>query len=328
MEIELNQQQEQATSSVNEAQSLSHDQPTSAVITREAETSPPDYNEICGAGNSSTNQPQHVAVNIDDRFGPSCATVLSDAEIVNNIIVASKQNDRRQWLYLFYGCIPILVITCLIWIIWASIKCSSDDNWKIDCETPNTLYYSGIALACLTGIILLWALGYGSSRYSNGSRYEALRSNVRFVIKLEGTKWTRYVDYLYGNSAGGFHFLGRIGGMSFCCRKSHYQRLTERGYGYIVLCQRGFILDEMYHIIRNEPHVILKAVYVRNLGLRVYLVRKDGTYTVHRSWSEERRRVAAFQAIDQQTVPFDIYLPDNLPERALMLLALQVQHGL
>ncbi len=84
----------------------------------------------------------------------------------------------------------------------------------------------------------------------------------------------------------------------------------------------------MYHIIRNEPHIILKAVYVRNLGLRVYLIRKDGTYIVNRNWSAETRRAVALQAIDQQTVPFDIYLPDDLPERALIILALQVQHGL
>ncbi len=38
---------------------------------------------------------------MDARFGPSCASILSDAEIANNMIEASKREDRHRWLYLF-----------------------------------------------------------------------------------------------------------------------------------------------------------------------------------------------------------------------------------
>jgi hypothetical protein len=338
MDIELNNQQEQAKTAVHVEPSLQPDQSSSGTTTQELEIDPPAYNLVSQMSNNpeyhpqlqQQQQPQNVAINVDARFGPSCATVLSDAEIVNNVIEASKREDRRRWLYLFYGCVPPFILMCLIWIIWAAIKCAPDspDIFGDRCDPSTALYYFAIALGSLTGLILLWATCLGASRYTNGDRYDKLRSNVRFVVKLEGTKWTRYVDYLYGTNGGGFLYLGAIGGMSFCCRKSHYKKLIARGYGYIIFCQQGFILDEIYHIVRNEPHFILKVVYIMGTGLRVYVVRSDGTYTVHRSWSEETRRAAGLNAINQQTVPLDIYLPDTLPERSVILLALQVQHGL
>jgi hypothetical protein len=84
----------------------------------------------------------------------------------------------------------------------------------------------------------------------------------------------------------------------------------------------------MYHIVRNRPHVVLAVKYIIGIGLRVYLVRSDGTYTVKKYWGAERRQAAALEAIQQQTVPLDIYLPSTLSEHALALLGLQVQHGL
>jgi hypothetical protein len=334
MNIELNDQQEPAATVVNVEPLLEPDQSASETTAQELETNPADYNLVSQMGNNEQpqsqlqqqQQPQNVAINVDARFSPSCATVLSDAEIVNNVIKASKREDRRRWLYAFYGCVPTFLLMCLTWAISAAITCSPYKSGE-RCDLRTFLYFLAIALGSLTGIILLWALWYGASRYSNGDRYDTLRNSVRFVVKLEGTKWTRYVDYLYGTNRDGFQNLGAVGGMSFCCRKTHYQKLIARGYGYIIFCQQGFILDEIYHIVRNEPHVILKVVYIMGTGLRVYVVRSDGTYTVHRSWGKETRRQAGISAINRQTVPLDIYLPDTLPERSVVLLALQVQHG-
>jgi len=174
MDIKLTQQkqQQEAISSANEEQSLQHDELNSEITAQESETNPPGYNLVCAMSNSSEPQPQQqqdVAININARFGPSCAMVLSDTEIVNNIIEARKRVDRHQWLYLFVGCIPLFILTCLIWIIWAATKCSYEEGWN-DCSTSNFLYYFGIGLASLTGMILLWAIIYGASRYSNGGR--------------------------------------------------------------------------------------------------------------------------------------------------------------
>lgn len=183
-------------------------------------------------------------------------------------------------------------------------------------------------LASITCSIFIWVLYYGTKHYTNGSRYELLRSNVRYGCTLHGDQWVRYVNYLYGSSRIDCQYLGAVGGMPFCCRQSHYRKLVERGYGYIVFCQRGLILDEMFHIVRNQPHVVLKVTFLLGLGLRVYLLRSDGKYTVSKYASQEERRLAGLQAINQQTVPLDIYLPKTIPANLVLALGYQFQFGL
>ncbi len=323
--------QQQAATSANEEQSLKQNELTGEPSIQETECQPPSNNLNSDISNITTPQSplqqqqrqQDVAINIDERFGPSCAPVLSDTEIVNNIIAESKSADCRHWLYLFIGCIPTLIISVIAWIAWAAI------NYSFDPSTSQFFYILGIVSASLTGLIFIWAFFYGVMNYSNGDRYITLRSNVRCVVKLEGNQWTNYVNYMYGPDRTGFTYLGVVGGCTFCCcRKPHYEKLIARGYGYIVFCQQGLILDEMYHIVRNRPHIVLSVKLIIGIGLRVYLIRSDGKYTVQNYWGEERRREAALEAIQQQTVPLDIYLPSTLSVHALALLGLQVQHGL
>ncbi|CAF4285990.1 unnamed protein product, partial [Adineta steineri] len=123
---------------------------------------------------SITQQQQDVAINIDDRFGPSCAPVLSQAQIVNNIIEASIRLDRQRWAFLFIPCIPFFIIMFLTWIIWVTVDHSSVS------ETESLLFTLIIAIisSSLTGFMLLWALCYGAINYSNRNNYAMLQSNV------------------------------------------------------------------------------------------------------------------------------------------------------
>jgi hypothetical protein len=113
----------------------------------------------------------------------------------------------------------------------------------------------------------------------NEHKYALFQSNVRYGVKLEGDQWIRYVNYLYGPDSVCLRYLGTIGAVTFCCyREPHYQKLIERAYEYIVFCQSGFILDEMYSILRNDPHVILKVKYVVSMELHMNIIRKDAKY--------------------------------------------------
>jgi hypothetical protein len=104
MNIEMNQQQ--AATSANEEQSLKQNELTGEPSIQETECQPPSNNLNSDISNITTPQSplqqqqrqQDVAINIDARFGPSCAPILSDTEIVNNIIVESKRADCRHWL--------------------------------------------------------------------------------------------------------------------------------------------------------------------------------------------------------------------------------------
>jgi hypothetical protein len=330
MDIELTQQQ--ATSLTNEGQLSQHDLLTSATTSQQSETNPLSKNLVFAVENSSGSQAsnheqqQDVAINIHANSGPNSVVLLSDAGIVNNIIETMQRNGRRQCMYLFGACVPFIVIMSVLWIIWTANICSSKDEYG--CGNRALLHLFCIALTIMTGALLFVVIIRRLSLYANRKRYNMLRNSVRCIVKLEGDKWTSYVNYLYGPNRGSFRYVGHIGSVLFWARKSHYKKLVARGYGYIIFCQQGLILDEMYHIVRDEPHAILKVEYIINLGLRVYLLRTDGKYTVHRSWSEEIRQQAALQAAAEQIVPFDIFLPNTIPERAAVLLALQVQHGL
>ncbi|CAF1215133.1 unnamed protein product [Adineta steineri] len=273
---------------------------------------------------SITQQQQDVAINIDDRFGPSCAPVLSQAQIVNNIIEASIRLDRQRWAFLFIPCIPFFIIMFLTWIIWVTVDRSSVSEK----ESLSFTLIIAIISTSLTGFMLLWALCYGAINYSNRNNYAMLQSNVRLLIKLEGDQWVRYVEYLYGSNRAGFGYFGVIGAMTFClCRKPHYKKLIARGYGYIVLCEQGFILDEMTFVVRNQTHIILTVTYVTNMGLRVYLLKKNAKYVVRKYASEAERQYAAQVALKAQMVPLDILLP-NIPQNMAAVLGLQIQYGL
>jgi hypothetical protein len=158
--------------------------------------------------------------------------------------------------------------------------------------------------------------------------YAMLQNNVCFVVKLEGNQWVQFVEYLYGPDQKRFTFLGRIGAFTFCCcRKAHYEKLIKRGYGYIVFCERGFILDEMYRVVRDHTHHILAVKHVVGMGIRVYVLRTDADYMVQSDWTEERQRQAGLEALEQKTVPLDIYLPDTLSGAFADQLCIQIQSG-
>ncbi len=149
---------------------------------------------------------------------------------------------------------------------------------------------------------------------------------MRFVIKLEGEQWTQYVNYLYGPNRTGLTGGGPIGALTFCCcRSPHYRQLIERGYGCIVVCENGFLLDEMFCVIRNHTHVIMKVTRVLGIGFRVYVLRVDASVQFNNFDSDATRAKKVVSAIIQQTVPLDIYLPDTLHEETTILVGLQLQ---
>lgn len=69
---------------------------------------------------------QNVAIDIDARFGPSCAPVLTNTDVVNSIIKARQGMDRRNWLYLLLSCAPSFAIMCVAFSARAAIQCSSE----------------------------------------------------------------------------------------------------------------------------------------------------------------------------------------------------------
>ncbi|UJR19210.1 hypothetical protein I4U23_022340 [Adineta vaga] len=287
--------EEQTMTLRNQVSPDKHDELTEVIADQASKANPSNTNSVSAV--NSTFEAQLQQQNITDD-----TNAQSDIEIMKNIIERSKVADRRRWLYLFIACIPSLII----------------------------IYIGGtaISLGCITGFIFIWAICYGVKHYWIGTDYELLQNSVRFVIKLEGEQWTQYVNYLYGPNRTGFRYVGAIGALTFCCcRSPHYRQLIDRGYGYIVVCENGFLFDEMFCVIRNDTHVIMKVTRVLGIGFRVYVLRVDSSTLVNNFDSDATRAKKVVSAILQQTVSLDIYLPDTLLEETTIAVGLLLQHG-
>lgn len=127
-----------------------------------------------------------------------------------------------------------------------------------------------------------------------------IQTGIRYMIRLEGDQWSRYVQHIQTESKGKMS-------------KSSMKQLSSRDYGHILIGAEGFFLDGMLAmqyenivIVRTE---IIQASNQIDMMLRVWFC----------------RRVVVIRTQNGQTVgnpnndpfKFDIFLPTNMSTELL-----------
>ena len=99
------------------------------------------------------------------------------------------------------------------------------------------------------------------------------------IWRLEGEEWLRYLNYIHGPDRQWRELAPHL---PFCCRRSSYNRLSNRRYGHIVLFSNGVIIDKLYFISFQSLSLTSIAIFApdqQTHGLRVHTYLKAGCYS-------------------------------------------------
>jgi hypothetical protein len=180
-------------------------------------------------------------------LNPPVTTPLpSNSEIIKELVLGLKRQYDKQyyWMMLLAFVFIVVGIICFIILGYASYN-----------STINAICITfGLTLVLGSLILFVFALVIRCS-YSRQPEKVA-RGPIRYVIRIEGDQWKRFITYFYSAS-------GRPSGVYgwwFCCKGcgQHYQRLLLRNYGHVVFSSLGFMVDELYCITYDE-YVVLNV---------------------------------------------------------------------
>ncbi|UJR18417.1 hypothetical protein I4U23_005322 [Adineta vaga] len=145
------------------------DKLTEAVVDQTSEVNPSSNTP------EKKSQQENITTNTNAHFGLSCNRILSETEIVKNIIERSKIQDRRRWLYLLVVCIPLLITMGSVMI--KRVVMNSND----DCDTSKILLTVVILLSIAEGFVLILVIYCDAKHHCNGKNYEVLRSSINIA---------------------------------------------------------------------------------------------------------------------------------------------------
>jgi hypothetical protein len=89
------------------------------------------------------------------------------------------------------------------------------------------------------------------------------------------------------------------------CRREKYNRLKNRGYGYIIFTQNGILIDEL-EFFKFEKKVVLTLIELIVLPNQQILLR---IHLLHLRIIEDKRTVND-QHIKQASIDIDIFVPN------------------
>ncbi|CAF3269709.1 unnamed protein product [Rotaria sp. Silwood2] len=93
-------------------------------------------------------------------------------------------------------------------------------------------------------------------------KFKHIENQAKTIFwRLDGEEWTRFLDYIHGPDRQ-WTYLPALSW--FCCRRRSYERLMNRQYGHIILCEHGFIIDELHFI--SFRSFTLASIEVQNFG--------------------------------------------------------------
>ena len=131
-------------------------------------------------------------------------------------------------------------------------------------------------------------------RHISGTERVA-KGGIRYMIRLEGDQWSRYVQHLLVDSPRKM-------------KKETPKRLLARGYGHVLLGPEGFFLD-----------ALLGATYENLMAVRTEVIRApNGIDMMLRLWFCQRvvpvaRNRTAPMNMNNDPLKFDIFLPPTMP---------------
>jgi hypothetical protein len=138
---------------------------------------------------------------------------------------------------------------------------------------------------------------------SISSRKRVAMGGIRYMIRLEGDQWSRYVEHIYSESPRRM-------------KRSAPQRLLARGYGHILFGPQGFFLD-----------ALLGMEYKNITAVRTEVIRApNGIDMMLRAWFCKRLVVVRVRdnsnvKVNNDPFKFDIFLPPNMPTEVLSSLS-------
>lgn len=109
------------------------------------------------------------------------------------------------------------------------------------------------------------------------------------------------MEYTYGPNRS----YTALSCLPWSCRREKYNRLKNRGYGYIIFSINGIIIDEL-EIFRFEKKILLTSVELVVFPNQQILLRFR---TLHLRLLKEKRRINN-EHIRQASVDIDIFVPN------------------
>ena len=173
----------------------------------------------------------HTVADIQQSLEPHHTGIIGgtnpdeDQKIIQNILLMVKKHERRRMWWLIL--LGLLLAPCTYFLLIC---------------VPFCMYK------------------YGMSKLNR-----IVESGIRYMIRLEGEQWSRYVQHIQKESKGKMN-------------KSIIKELVSRGYGHILLGIEGFFLDAMlsmqYENIIIERTEIIQAPNNIDMILRLWFCRR------------------------------------------------------
>ncbi|CAF2668380.1 unnamed protein product [Rotaria sp. Silwood2] len=217
-----------------------------------------------------TSNKNPVILNVESRFGSTTNSSL-DSPPISELIDFHKKRLRKQLKYL-YIVSGIIAMVGLVFLITSFFLPKCDSSYR-DCSSLNIVFLTvGSSIIGLGVVFALSGMCFQCCCMKQQFDDVNATEQQHIVWRLDGAEWTRYLDYIHGPNRAWIE-MAQLS--SFCCRRSAYERLMNRQYGYIVLHETGLIIDELYFISFRQ--YTLQGVqlldideYQRTVGLRIH----------------------------------------------------------
>jgi len=207
--------------------------------------------------------PPYTVADLQESLGSSNTGIIggttpaADAEVLRNILATIKKDERRRLCYRSLLCLPLLPLT--------------------SCMIPTVF--------CI----------YSAWRMSEVNK--VAKGGIRYMIRLEGDQWSRYVEHINADSPRRM-------------KRAVPQRLLARGYGHILFGPQGFCLD-----------ALLAMEYKNIMDVRTEVIRApNGIDMMLRAWFCRRLVVVRTNSnvnVNNDPFKFDIFLPPNMSTELL-----------
>lgn len=206
----------------------------------------------------------YTIADLQQSFAPNSTRVIggttpaADAEVLRDILLAIKNDERRR---LYFRLLLLLLLAPIT--IFATI-----------CMMP--VFYMQYA------------------RHISGTKEVA--KDVRYMIRLEGDQWSRYVEHIFADSPRRM-------------KKASTKRVLARGYGHVVLGPQGLFLDALLDMTYENMMMVVRTEVIRA---------SNGEDMMLRAWF--RKRIIATNMntnISNDRFKFDIFLPPNMTTERL-----------
>lgn len=126
------------------------------------------------------------------------------------------------------------------------------------------------------GLVMLITVSLPKAKEQLDDFHDIESREQPIIWRLEGEEWLRYLNYIHGPDRQWRELAPHL---PFCCRRSSYNRLSNRRYGHIVLFSNGVMIDKLYFISFRSLSLTSIEIFVpdqQTHGLRIHTHLKAG----------------------------------------------------